>query len=64
MFTHNGEIVDERTKNKTRDQITKLNKIKPYHEVVKCKKFNKTKKQPINQSKKTKTRTSKSKTML
>ena len=66
ILSLNSTNADERIKTKTRTQIVKLNKIKPYHEDVKCTKFNKTKKQPTrqpsrqptNKSKKTKTKKS------
>ena len=46
----NSTNADERIKTKTRDQITKLNKISLYHPPVSCKKFNKTKKKYIRSS--------------
>ena len=44
IFSLNSTNADERIKTKTRDQIVKLNKIKPYRPPIQCNKFNKTKK--------------------
>ena len=48
IFSLNSTNADERIKTKTRDQIVKLNKIKPYRPPIQCNKFNKTKKKIKN----------------